>query len=103
MFKDRKKVIEKKIDLDTQKKFKISAIRNHNLAKWAADKLGLDNSLVDDYIDKVIMSDFDEPGHEDVIKKISDDFKNANINISYDEIKSNLLNFEKEAMNKLIK
>ena len=47
------------------------------------------------------MADFEEPGHEGVIKKILNDFKKANINTSYDEIKSTLLNFEKEAMAKL--
>ena len=101
MFEDRKKGLEKQIDLDTQKKFKVSAIRNHSLGKWAAEKIGLKKSLIDDYIDKVIMADFEEPGHEGVIKKILNDFKKANINTSYDEIKSTLLNFEKEAMAKL--
>ena len=41
------------------------------------------------------------PGHEDVLRKISNDFNKANINISYDEIKEKLLNFEKDAIDKL--
>ena len=64
-------------------------------------KKNLDASKVDAYIDEVIIADFDEPGHEDVIQKIFNDFKKANINISYDEIKDKLSDFEKEAMNKL--
>ena len=101
MFKDRKKGFEKKIDLDSQKKFKLAAIRNKNLGKWAADKLGLDASDLNNYIDEVIVADFDEPGHEDVIRKIFNDFNKANISISYDEIKEKLLNLEKDAIDKL--
>ena len=101
MFDDRKKGLEKKVDVDAQKKFKIAAIRNKKLAQWVAEKQNLDASKVDAYIDEVIIADFDEPGHEDVIRKIFNDFKKANINISYDEIKDKLSDFEKEAINKL--
>ena len=101
MFEDRKKGLEKKVDIDAQKKFKIAAIKNKKIAQWAAEKQNLDASKVDAYIDEVIISDFDEPRHEDVIRKIFNDFKKANINISYDEIKDKLSDFEKEAMNKL--
>ena len=101
MFKDRKKTLGKKIDLESQKKFKLASIRNKNLGKWAAEKLGLEASKLNNYIDEVIVADFDEPGHEDVLRKISNDFNKANINISYDEIKEKLLNFEKDAIDKL--
>ena len=101
MFDDKKKGLEKKIDLDTQKKFKITAIRNKSLGKWAAKQLGLENSKIDEYIDEVIMADFNEPGHEDVIKKILDDFQKANISITYSDIEEMLFNYEKEAINKI--
>ena len=103
MFEDRKKGLEKKIDLDSQQKFKIAAIRNKSLGKWAAEKQGLDASKFNAYIDEVITSDFDEPGHEDVIRKILNDFKKFNIDISYDDIKEKLLDFEKQAINELSK
>ena len=101
MFDDKKKGLEKKIDLDAQKKFKVTAIRNKSLRKWAAEKLGLENSKIDDYIDEVIMADFNEPGYEDVIKKILNDFKEAKINISFSEIEEELFKYEKEAINKI--
>ena len=82
-------------------KFKVTAIRNKSLGKWAAEKLGLENSKIDDYIDEVIMADFNEPGHEDVIKKILDDFQKAKISITYSEIEEILLEYEKEAINKI--
>ena len=102
MFDDIKKGSGKKIDLDTQKKFKITAIRNKSLGRWAAEQLGLEISKIDEYIDEVIMADFDEPGFEDVIKKILNDFEKAKINISYDMIKKRLLMYEKEALDKVI-
>ena len=101
MFDDKKKGLEKKIDLDTQKKFKVTAIRNKSLGRWAGEQLGLEGSEIDEYIDEVIMADFDEPGFEDVIKKILNDFKKAEISITYNEIKEKLLKFEKEAINKI--
>ena len=101
MFEDRRNRLEKEIDLDTQKKFKVSTIRNKNLGKWAAEKQGLDLSKYETYIDEVIMADFKEPGYEDVIKKIATDFEKVNINITYDEIKEKLLSFEKEALSNL--
>ena len=101
MFDDKKKGLEKKIDLDTQKKFKVTAIRNKSLGRWAAEQLGLEKSKIDRYIDEVIMADFDGPGFEDVIKKILNDFKKAGIKISYNEIKETLLKYEEEAINKI--
>ena len=59
------------------------------------------NSKIDDYIDEVIMADFNEPGHEDVIKKILDDFQKAKISITYSEIEEILFKHEKEAINKM--
>ena len=101
MYDDKKKGLGKKIDLDTQKRFKITAIRNKSLGKWAAEQLGLDNSKIDEYIDEVIMADFAEPGFEDVVRKIFDDFEKAKVSISYNEIKEKLLIYEQEAINKL--
>ncbi len=101
MFEDKKKGLEKKIDLDTQKKFKITAIRNKILGKWAAEQLGLKNSKIDEYINEVIVADFDEPGFEGVIKKVFNDFEKAKISISYNEVKEKLLMYEKEAKNKI--
>ena len=101
MFDDKKKGVGKKIDLDTQRKFKVTSIRNKNLGKWAAEQLGLENSKVEDYIDEVIMADFNEPGYEDVIKKILSDFKEAKINISFSEIEEKLFKYEKEATDKI--
>ena len=55
----KKKVYEKN-RFRYSKKFKVTAIRNKSLGKWAAEKLGLENSKIDDYIDEVIMADFNE-------------------------------------------
>ena len=101
MFEDRKKGFEKKLELDAQKKFKVAVIRNKALGRWAALKLGLDNSKIEDYINQVVAADFDEPVHEDVIKKLHIDFEKANMNISYEEIEKELNRLEKEAVSKL--
>ena len=101
MFDDKKKGLEKKIDLDIQKKFKVTAIRNKSLGKWAGEQLGLKYPKLDAYIDEVIMADFNESGFEDVINKILSDFKKAEVTISYSEIKEKLLKYETEAIDKV--
>ena len=102
MFDNKKKGLGKKIDLDTQKKFKVTAIRNKSLGRWAGEQLGLENSKIDGYIDEVIMADFNEPGFEDVINKILSDFKKVGIGFSYNEIKEKLLEYENEAISKIL-
>ena len=47
------------------------------------------------------MADFNEPGYEDVIKKILDDFQKAKISMTYSEIEEILFEHEKEALNKI--
>ena len=86
-FDEREKSFEKKFVHDEEIQFKINAKRNKYLGEWAASRLGKDKSS---YILEVIKSDFSEPGDEDVFKKIQDDFKNANINISDLELREQM-------------
>jgi hypothetical protein len=75
---DREKAFENKFAHDEELKFKAYARRNKKLGLWAADKLGLTGEDADRYAADVIRSDFDEPGDDDVFRKVMHDFeKNA--------------------------
>jgi hypothetical protein len=87
-FNEREKSFEKKFVNDEEKQFKINAKRNKYLGQWAAEKLGISDK--EKYIQEVIKSDFTEPGDADVFKKIQNDFKNANLNISENEIRKQM-------------
>ena len=87
-FDDRKKSFEKKFVHDEEVNFKISARRNKYLGQWAAKILGYNPDQEKDYIQAVIKSDFEQPGEEDVVKKLQADLKDHNI--SEEEIRKKI-------------
>ncbi len=86
-FDDRKDTAEKKFAHDAELKFKIVARRNKLLGLWAADLMGISGAAAENYAKEVVVSDFDEPGDEDVFRKVFDDFKANNINKSEHQVR----------------
>jgi hypothetical protein len=73
-FDKREEGFEKQFAHDEELKFKANARRNKLLGLWAAEKLGLSGTDADAYAKAVVMADFEEPGDNDVFKKIRQDF-----------------------------
>ncbi len=73
-FDKRQEGFERKFAHDQELKFKATARRNRLLGLWAAEKLGLSGAEADAYAKSVVRADFDEPGDEDVFRKIRSDF-----------------------------
>ena len=84
---DRGDAFEKKFAHDAELKFKAEARRNKLLGNWAAEKLGKSGDAIEDYAKEVIRSDFEEPGDEDVFRKIREDFDAAGIDQSDHQIR----------------
>lgn len=59
---------------DSELEFKIIVRRNRLLGLWAAEKLGLAGDEATAYAKEVVSADFEEPGDEDVIRKVTKDF-----------------------------
>ncbi len=72
-FDDRERAQESKFALDAELRFKAEARRNRLLGEWAAGLLGKTGDEARTYALTVVSSDFDEPGEEDVFRKISAD------------------------------
>lgn len=72
-FDDRENAFESKFAHDAEMQFRAEARRNKLLGLWAAELLGKSGSDADDYAREVIKSDFEEPGEEDVFRKVSGD------------------------------
>ena len=72
-FEDREHAFEAKFAHDAEMQFKAEARRNKLLGLWAADLMGKTGDDADAYAKEVIKSDFEEPGHEDVYRKVSGD------------------------------
>ena len=87
--------------MNAENKFKVASKRNRMLGRWAAEKMNLESNLVEDYIESVIEADFEKPGHDDVLEKINNDFKNKNLEITANTIESKLNEFEKLAFDEI--
>ncbi|PPR18891.1 MAG: hypothetical protein CFH37_00204 [Alphaproteobacteria bacterium MarineAlpha9_Bin7] len=78
---DRERDFEKRFQHDEELRFKANARRNKMLGLWAADKLGLSGAEAEAYAKEVVISDFEEPGDDDVLRKVSSDFEAKGIAI----------------------
>ena len=72
-FNEREKGYEAKFKQDQEFQFKATARRNKLLGLWAAEKLGLSGGDADAYAKEVVVADFEEPGDEDVVRKVAGD------------------------------
>ena len=86
-FDDREKAYEKKFAHDEELKFKATARRNKLLGRWAAEKMGLTGDDVDSYAKGVVLADLEEPGEEDVFRKVRQDFDEKGIEQSDHQIR----------------
>lgn len=66
------------------------ARRNKLLGLWAAEKMGLSAESGEQYANAVVRADFDQPGEEDVFRKIAGDFKGSGMSVSEGEIRSKM-------------
>lgn len=73
-FDKREEGFEAKFAHDEELRFKATARRNKLLGLWAAEKLGLTGDAAEDYAKSVVKADFEEPGEEDVFRKVRADF-----------------------------
>ncbi len=62
--------LEAKFANDQELQFKMIAKRNYRLGMWAAELLGKNDSDAEEYARSVVKSDFEEPGEEDVVRKV---------------------------------
>lgn len=69
-FKDREKGFENRYAHDAEMEFRVIARRNKLIGLWAAEKLGKSGEEAQLYATEVIRADFEEAGHEDVVRKL---------------------------------
>ena len=84
-FDDRERGFEKKFELDQEQEFKAGARRNRMLGEWAAGLMGL--ATVEEYARAVVKSDFEQPGDEDVFRKVFQDLSGSGVSASEGEVR----------------
>ena len=72
-FDDRENAFENKFAHDAEMQFKAEARRNKLLGLWAAELMGKSGDDATAYAKEVVKSDFEEAGHEDVVRKVAGD------------------------------
>lgn len=86
-FDKREKGFEAKFARDESLRFKANARRNKLLGLWAAGLMGIAGPEADEYAKSVIKADFEEPGDDDVFRKLRDDFDAKGIEQSDHQIR----------------
>ncbi|WP_417524025.1 DUF1476 domain-containing protein [Marinovum sp.] len=74
-FDDREHAFEAKFAHDEEMNFKAEARRNKLVGLWAAGLLGKTGDEANAYALEVVKADFEEIGHEDVVRKVAADLK----------------------------
>jgi hypothetical protein len=72
-FDDRENAFESKYAHDEEMQFKAVARRNKLVGLWAAGLMGKSEADAAEYAKTVVLSDFEEAGHEDVVRKVEGD------------------------------
>ncbi len=97
-FEDREKGFERKFAHDEELKFKATARRNKLLGLWAAGELGMAGDTAQAYAREVIKADLEQPGEEDVFRKIRKDFDAKGVALSDHQIRRKMSELMGEAI-----
>jgi len=85
-FDEREKAFEAKYHLDEELSFKVNARRDKLLGLWVAEQLGLTGGEAEAYAQSVVASDFAEPAHRSMLKKLHADLSSKNADISEERL-----------------
>ena len=102
VFNEREKGFEAKFKLDEEMEFKIAARRNKLLGAWLAEKLGLPESEHEAYAKEVVLADLEEPGDEDIIRKVMNDIENREAKLTEADVRLKLDEFQGIALKQIV-
>ena len=86
-FDDRLHAFESKFIHDQDVQFRVFARRNHLLGLWAGEILNHVGDELAHYAMTVVAADLAERGDDDVLRKVSGDFRAARVNLTDAEIR----------------
>ena len=96
-FDDRKDAYEKKFVHDEELMFRVEARCCKLFGLWAAEQLGLEGADAETYAREVVSSNLEEPGFDDVKRKVMPDFSEKSVDVSDHIVDSMLDKFMGEA------
>ncbi len=89
-FKKREDAFENKYAHDEELRFKVDIRRDKLIGLWAAELLGLAGAEAEAYAKAVISADFEEPGEDDVVRKIMADFQEKKVEVSEHQLRKKM-------------
>lgn len=89
-FDEREKGFEAKYRHDQELQFKVGARRNKLLGLWAAELIGITGDAAAAYAREVIEADFDEPGDDDVLRKVMADLTAKGVDKSEHQVRKRM-------------
>ena len=81
---------ERKYQMDQEMQFKVEARRNKLLGQWLAEAFGMGPAETKEYAKAVVIADLDEPGIEDVMRKVMADIGERGTNITEDQVRAKI-------------
>ena len=85
---DRERGEERKYQMDQEMQFKADARRNKLLGQWLAETFGMGPAETEEYAKAVVVADLDEPGIEDVIRKVMADIDERGADFTEDQVRA---------------
>jgi hypothetical protein len=89
-FDKREEGFEKKYAVDEEQKFKAMARRNKLLGLWVAEQLGLAGDAANAYAKEVVAADFEQPGDNDVVHKVTRDLTAKGIALTEPQLRGKM-------------
>lgn len=89
-FSDREKGFEAKYQLDQEHLFKAENRRNKLVGMWLADAFGLTGSDAEAYARDVVLADLDEPGIDDLVRKVMTDISKFGASITERDVRAKM-------------
>ena len=89
-FDDRERAFEEKFKHDQDLQFRVENRRNKLLGLWIAEMIGKTGDDAEAYAREVVVADFDEPGIEDVVRKVTADLTSHDVELSEHRLRNKL-------------
>jgi hypothetical protein len=89
-FDKREEGFEKKYALDEEQKFRAMARRNKLLGLWVAEQLGLAGDAAAAYAKEVVAADFEQPGDNDVVHKVTRDLAAKGVALAEPQLRAKM-------------
>ena len=87
---ERRKGMDAKLEHDSELRFKVNNRRNKLLGLWLAEQFGLAGDEAAEYAKSVVLSDFEEPGDDDVLRKVMADIGARSLPIEEATVRSKM-------------